>query len=102
MNIYTISSYPIILVLTGTTCPHCHNYKPILEEVLAENNLMAYEIDMWALTDKEKKEMTDLVGQVDGVPTTIILNQNEVVDKKNGGIPKTELIELLKTNGFIN
>ena len=102
MNIYTISSYPIILVLTGTTCPHCHNYKPVLEEVLAENNLMAYEIDMWALTDKEKKEITDLVGQVDGVPTTIILNQNEVVDKKIGGIPKTELIELLKTNGFIN
>ena len=57
MNINTISNYPIILVLTGTTCPHCHNYKPILEEVLAEHNLMAYEVDMWALTESEKAEL---------------------------------------------
>ena len=102
MNIYTISNYPIILVLTGTTCPHCHNYKPILEEVLAEHNLMAYEVDMWALTESEKAEMTKIVGKVDGVPTTIILNQNEVVDKRTGSLQKSLIEELLKTNGFIN
>ena len=44
-----------ILILTGTTCPHCHQYKPVLNQVLSQYNITAYEIDMWQLNESEKK-----------------------------------------------
>ena len=92
---------PYILILTGTTCPHCLNYKPELEKVLAKHNLTAYDIDMWVLSDSEKKVVTDITGEIRGVPTTVIVKDGKAVDTREGGISQTQVEDLLKTNGFI-
>ncbi len=91
-----------ILVLTGTTCPHCKTYKPILNEILVENNLEAYEIDMWVLEEDDKKLVTDVTGDVYGVPTTVIVEDGKQISRKEGSLSESNAKDFLKSNGFIN
>ena len=97
----SMNSGSYILILTGTTCPHCLQYKPVLDEVLTEYDIDAYDIDMWVLDDAERKVVTDITGNIDGVPTTVIIKNGKVEDKRVGGLSKTQVEDLLKTNGFI-
>ncbi len=92
----------IVLVVTGTTCGHCKNYKPILNMVLAENKLNAYEIDAWKLNQNELADLKDTVGSFEGVPFTVIIKDGKVADTRVGGLDRDGVIELLKNNGFIN
>ena len=92
----------IIFIATGTTCSHCKNYKPILNMVLEENQLKAYEIDAWKLSKEELAELKELVGSFEGVPFTVIIKGGKVVDNRVGELTRDGVIELLKTNGFIN
>ena len=92
----------IILVVTGTTCGHCKNYKPILNIVLAENKLNAYEIDAWKLNQNELADLKDTIGSFEGVPFTVIIKGGKVVDNRVGELNRDGVIELLKNNGFIN
>ena len=97
----SMNSESYILILTGTTCPHCLQYKPVLDEVLTEYDIDAYDIDMWVLDDAERKVVTDITGNIDGVPTTVIIKNGQVEDRRVGGLSKTQVEDLLKTNGFI-
>ena len=101
-----MKKYPYILILTGTTCPHCQKYKPALEEVLAEHNLTAYEIDMWVLEDSDIKVVNSYLDPekpVEGVPTTVIIDSGDMeIDRRVGGISREEIEGLLQTNGFID
>ena len=91
-----------ILLLTGTTCPHCLNYKPVLNEVLKEYNLEVYELDVWALT-KEEKEKLKQIFNVGGVPTTLFIvnGQEDETKRLVGNKPKETIIAYLKDNGYI-
>ena len=105
-DLKNMKKYPYILILTGTTCPHCKNYKPILEEVLAEHNLTAYEIDVWVLKENDMKTVNSYLDPekpVEGVPTTVIIDSGDMeIDRRVGGISREEIEGLLQTNGFID
>ena len=91
-----------IMILTGTTCGYCKAYKPILNEVLVQYGLEAYEIDTWKLNESESKELATIVGNYSGVPTTVIMDSGTVLDTRIGYQEKDSIVEMLKNNGFIN
>ena len=91
----------VIIVITGTTCGHCKNYKPVLNEVLKENNLAAYEVDAWTLSSDETKELVKIVGSFNGVPHTVIMKNGDVIGTIEGNQAKENITNILKTNGFI-
>ena len=49
-----------ILLISQTYCSHCIAFKPIYNEVLKENNLTGYEIDLLTLTEKQEEYVTDI------------------------------------------
>ncbi len=91
-----------IMILTGTTCGYCKAYKPLLNDVLKQYNLKAYEIDTWKLTSPERDELIDIVGNDSGVPHTYIIDSGTVLDSVVGYQDTEQIVEMLKNNGFIN
>ena len=91
-----------ILILTGTTCPHCLSYKPVLNEVLEEYDLEAYELDVWALTSEERTRFNELL-EIEYVPTTmfIVKGEENKDERKVGNILKEDIISYLKENNYI-
>ena len=87
-----------ILVLTGTTCPHCLSYKPVLEEVLKEEKKVAYELDVWALNQEEKAKFMTIFNDISGVPTTTFFqNGEELKDKRlSGNLAKSKIKDFLE------
>ena len=65
-----------ILVISQTDCSHCAEYKPILKEVLAENNITAYEIDEKKLTKEENGQLKN-IANISGTPTTVYIVDGE-------------------------
>lgn len=90
-----------ILLISQDGCVHCEEYKPILNRILTENNLNAYEID-W----KELRTNNDLnnLFNINGTPTTIFINDGEEKTSMNrlvGGATYSDLKNKLKERGFI-
>lgn len=92
-----------ILVATMTSCSHCISYKPILNDVLKENNIKAYEID---LQKQELSDRNDFVKEfnVSGTPTTLFFVKGEEnKDSKLVGYQEeNKIIISLKENHFIS
>ena len=84
-----------ILVFTQTGCVHCSEYKPILNRLLTENNINAYELN----TTKLKEEDTEIKNEIEklfnisGTPTTIFINE---------GSEKTTINRIVGTTAYSN
>ena len=92
-----------ILVISQTDCSHCAEYKPILKEVLAENNITAYEIDEKKLTKEENGQLKN-IANISGTPTTVFIVDGEEKSTQSrlvGSANKTKIINRLKANGYI-
>ena len=93
-----------ILVITQKNCSHCAEYKPVLKEVLLENNLVAYEIDQTTLNDEEIAKLKD-VASISGTPTTIFIQEGQETSTstriKGAGHSKKAIKTRLKAMGYI-
>lgn len=91
-----------ILIATQTYCSHCHDYKPILNEVLQDNNLIAYEIDLLTISDEEKSLFKDQTN-VTGTPTTLFYKNGELNSENRlvGSASEDTLTEKLKELDYI-
>ena len=91
-----------ILCISRTTCSHCNDYKPKLNEVAKENGITIYYIDV----DKyDEEEFSNLISFDGSTPTTIFVKNGEeetTSNRINGDVTKSKIIEKLKSNGFIN
>lgn len=92
-----------ILLFTGTTCPVCLNYKPVLNALLEEYDLKVFNVDLWAFDAEERTKFNELFLDVEYVPlTTIVVNGQEQKEQRMiGNIPKDNVITFLKNNGYI-
>lgn len=91
-----------ILVLTQPSCSHCINYKPVIENILNENNLIAFEIVTSQLTTDERNELKSIIN-FQGTPTTVFIN-NGIENKENriiGNVSKSKLESKLDDLGYI-
>lgn len=91
-----------ILIATMTSCSHCIEYKPIINEVLSKNNLFAYEIDLQEINSSDRKEFTNMY-EVDGTPTTLffINGKENTTNRLIGSKEEKDIKEALINNGFI-
>lgn len=91
-----------VLCISRTTCSHCNDYKPKLNEVAKENGITIYYIDV----DKyDEEEFSNLISFDGSTPTTIFVKNGEeetTSNRINGDVTKSKIIEKLKSNGFIN
>ena len=96
-----------ILIRTQDGCHHCEEYKPILNRLLTENNINAYELN----TTKLKEEDTEIKNEIEklfnisGTPTTIFINEGSektTINRIVGTTTYSNLKQKLKEQGFIN
>ncbi len=59
-----------ILVVTQTSCIHCHDFKPVLNSVLESKDILGYELDVQVLSEKDKKAALEELN-VDTTPQTL-------------------------------
>lgn len=100
-----------ILVVTQDGCTHCEKYKPILNRVLTENNIYAYELDLRKVKQNESEEIENEIAktfgtkaQGFGTPTTIFINdgiEKTTINRLVGSLNYNALKERLKERGFI-
>lgn len=95
-----------ILVFTQTGCVHCNDYKPILNRVLIENDIKAYEINITNLK-KEEENIQNKVNEIFNIkesPITVFINDGEektTINRINGSTNYTNIKNILKERGFI-
>lgn len=92
-----------ILVITQTDCSHCAEYKPVLEKVLLDHKLTAYEIDEKKLDEKEMSKLKE-IANISGTPTTVFIvngEERQTSDRIIGAKPESEIISRLKAMGYI-
>ena len=92
-----------ILVVTKTTCSYCAEYKPVLKEVLYENDIYAYYIEQDLLDNDERAKMNE-IANVQETPTTIFIEngaESSTQSRFKGNQPKAEIITKLKAMGYI-
>lgn len=84
-----------ILIRTQDGCHHCEEYKPVLNRVLTENNINAYELNTTNLRNEsdEIKNEIDKLFNISGTPTTIFINE---------GVEKTTINRLVGTTTYSN
>ena len=100
-----------IILLTTPTCTYCKNYKPSVNSVCDEYNLVAYDLDISTLSYDEYLSIHDKYtvtkdqynNDIPGIltPTTIITRNGEEIDSVSGDLGHTKLIEFLEKNNII-
>lgn len=92
-----------MLVVSQTGCPHCEQYLPELESALKEYNFKAFVINLTNLNSDDAKTFSNMV-KVTGTPTSIFYKNGEEttsLNRINGSVSKSNLIERLKSLGYI-
>lgn len=62
-----------VLLVYASWCPHCMNFKPILNSVIQENNLIVYAIQSSKISGVESLE------PIDGIPSLALYDKGEIV-----------------------
>lgn len=96
----------IIMFIASSSCPNCEKTTPILEELIKEENIKIYYIDLDEIETEE--DYNTLIDSFDiyldpdfGVPTTLIIKNHNIIDTLNGYRTKDSFITFFKKNGFI-
>ncbi len=94
-----------ILVYSSDTCANCQTYKPKLEEILLDNDLVAYEVVEQDYTTEEQIAFVKSIASTSGTPTTVFIKDGEEENTNLrivGDKTKTSIIEALTKAGYIN
>lgn len=90
-----------ILELVQTGCSHCEEFSPRFKAILKTNNLKAYSLNLYNLTEEEIERFDNLT-TVTGTPTVLFFEDGkETSNKINGAVSNDKIKEKLKKNGYI-
>ncbi len=92
-----------ILVITQKDCSHCAEYKPVLEKVLKDYNITAYELDEQEFTEEERGRLS-AIATVSGTPNTVFITEGKeksTSDRIVGAAQRNKIISRLKAMGYI-
>lgn len=90
-----------ILELVQTGCSHCEEFSPRFQAILKTNNLNAYSLNLYNLTEDEIEKFDNLT-TVTGTPTVLFFEDGkETSNRINGAVANDKIEEELKENGYI-
>ncbi len=90
-----------ILEVIQTGCSHCEEFSPRFKAVLKTNDLTAYSLNLYNLTEGEEEKF-DEIASVSGTPTVLFFEDGkEVKDYRISGAVSNSLIEMhLENAGY--
>lgn len=90
-----------ILELVQTGCSHCEEFSPRFQAILKTNNLNAYSLNLYNLTEDEIEKFDNLT-TVTGTPTVLFFEDGkETSNRINGAVANDKIEEELKESGYI-
>lgn len=93
-----------ILLIARTDCSHCIEYKPILKKVLAEYDLIAYEIDLDKINDEQMSKLNNIANTGGRTPNTVFIEngkEKNTSQRLAGAVSESKLVNRLKALGYI-
>ena len=90
-----------LIVFTQTGCSHCTAFKPTINEIIEEEKINIYELDIGLLTQDEWNELTEMVS-VTGTPTLTSIKNGMESDDLVGNRDKDTVLEFLLEEEFIS
>ncbi len=90
-----------ILEIVQTGCSHCEEFTPRFKNILKNNNIEAYSLNLYNLTKDEKNKFNDLT-TISGTPTVLFFeNGKETSNRIYGAVNDDKIKEHLKKAGYI-
>lgn len=90
------SSERTVIYYASSNCPYCDQLTPILEEIADEYDMDYYYVDSTKLSKGQKNRVKKQLNIEGKTPTTVIVENGEVIDTKVGLVDGTEYVEFLK------
>ncbi len=83
------SEAPFAIMLSQTTCGHCQNFKPFINEYVGEKNIPLYIIEVNLLSDEDRSTLLGSLSYFDnneswGTPLTLGIKNKEVISELSG------------------
>lgn len=94
----------VVTVIAGSTCSHCTDYKPTMQKVYNNNDVIVYWFEIDKLTKEGQNTLTstiELKTFEGGTPHTFISKNGKLIDEQIGRIEEEELKQFLKKNNVI-
>lgn len=82
-----------ILEVVQTGCSHCEEFSPRFKVVLKTNDEEAYSLNLYNMTDEERKKFNELTTSVSGTPTVLYFEDGKETSHKINGAVSNEKIE---------
>lgn len=96
-----------IIVIGQTTCSHCIEAKPVLNEIAGEYGIDIYYLNYTDMTTEEREALQVSLPYFEenpswGTPLNLIVQNGELVGVSSGFYNKQTLVDFFKTYGMIN
>ena len=92
------------LCVSRVNCSHCKSYKPKLNKITKDYNIIIYYTDIDKYTKKEYESFKEKISFDGGTPTTIFFKEGEektTATRIEGDASLEKIVNKLKQNGFI-
>lgn len=87
----------VINVVAGSTCPHCHNFRPVIEEVSKVRRIKLYFVEIDKINSEDYNVFLNTIKNdfSGSVPYTFITKNGKVLGDYKGEMDKESTIEFL-------
>ena len=90
-----------ILEIVQTGCSHCQEFSPRFKVVLKTNDIEAYSLNLYNLTEEESEKFDELT-TISGTPTVLFFEDGkETSNRIYGAVNNEKIEEHLKDGGYI-
>ena len=98
---YYNSKEKTVIYYASTTCGWCSLQTPILETIAEDYEMDYLYVDNSKLAKNQREEIASKLGIETSTPTTVIVQNGEVIDVAEGFTPAKEYIKFFSKNGLI-
>lgn len=91
-----------IVLFSQPKCGHCIAFKPVFNQVLKDNNIKAYDVNVYNLPTLERESLYSVV-KISGTPTTLFFEDGEenINYRMVGNLSSEKIIQKLTSAGYI-
>ena len=91
----------MVIFYASSQCGYCELQKPILETISEDYDMDYLEIDAATLGSKQRNEIVEKLGIKGATPTTVIVQDGEVIDVQEGYTEGRYLVEFFASNELL-